>query len=259
MAAFSTNEGYASARTRKAALFDPLLNAHAFDRQRLLTDRSAYVSFLEVQLERVTAACLTTQGFSDRIEQLQNQISALEAKIRGGGRLEVTGAAVCTCQSTCARMADDALAAVQSMDEKFERTEQNFDRRLSEISSKMIDLLRQVITKQRDMQFKISGNLDISDPARRLGSLVQDNQPPTPTQSLSALAEPQTPVIVTPSATLRLSGDVVPRKSTTPKAEIPGARIRATSAPGAAAAQARRRRAVDDLQRELELLEQDGN
>ena len=36
--------------------------------QRLLTDRAAYISFLEVQLERVLAACMTTQGFSGRIE-----------------------------------------------------------------------------------------------------------------------------------------------------------------------------------------------
>jgi hypothetical protein len=33
------------------------------DTKRLLTDRSAYISYLEVQLERVSTACLTSQGF----------------------------------------------------------------------------------------------------------------------------------------------------------------------------------------------------
>jgi len=33
-----------------------------------MTDRNAYMTFLEVQLEKVSAACLTVQGFSERIE-----------------------------------------------------------------------------------------------------------------------------------------------------------------------------------------------
>lgn len=33
------------------------------DPKRLLTDRSAYISYLEVQLERVSTACLSVQGF----------------------------------------------------------------------------------------------------------------------------------------------------------------------------------------------------
>ena len=236
MAACTPNEGYASARTRRAALFDPLLGAHPFDKNRLLTDRSAYVSFLEVQLERVTAACLATQGFSDRIDQLQQQISALEARVGHSGRFAssaapTAAAPACSCQATCARLADDALAAVQAVDEKLERSERNTQHRLSEISSKVIDLLRQVVAKQRDMQVKISGNLDISD-----------------LHAVPPVEEPTTPI--TPSATQQISRD---QNSRTPP---PGARVRATSAPGAAAAQARRRKAVDELVKELELLDQ---
>jgi hypothetical protein len=231
MAAFS-GEGYASGRTRKAALFDPLLGAHPFEKTRLLTDRSAYVSFLEVQLERATAACLATQGFSERIEQLQTQISRLEAKI---GNRHFQGApqiSACTCQATCARLADDALAAVTAVDDKLELSEKNFQRKLSEISAKVLDLLRQVVARQRDMQLKISGNLDISD---------------LPLEAASAEAS-------TPSATLRLAGEIPGERKLQQ-----GARVRATSAPGAAAAQARRRKAVDELTRELELLEKEGN
>jgi len=52
----------------------------ALENDRLLTDRSAYISFLEVQLERVSSACMTTQGFSDRIEGLQGDLLNLESK-----------------------------------------------------------------------------------------------------------------------------------------------------------------------------------
>ena len=242
MAAFTPNEGYANARTRRAALFDPLLGAHPFDKSRLLTDRSAYVSFLEVQLERVTAACLATQGFSDRIDQLQQQISALEPRLARA--TPSSGAApVCSCQATCVRLADDALAAVQAVDEKVERSERNFQNKLSEVSSRVIDLLKQVVTKQRDMQLRISGNIDISDRIAETAAAVE--QP-------GEIARP-----TTPSATLRVSGEVAGNRKSQPAPKTPpaGSRLRSTSAPGAAAAQARRRKAVDELLKELDLLE----
>jgi CRISPR type IV-associated protein Csf3 len=52
------------------------------DSKRLLTDRSAYISFLEVQLERVTTSCLTVQGFAERIEQLQAQVTTADERWR---------------------------------------------------------------------------------------------------------------------------------------------------------------------------------
>ena len=61
--------------------FDALASAHPIEKSRLMTDRSAYISFLEVQLERVTSSCLTVQAFSDRIEQLQSQILTMEDRI----------------------------------------------------------------------------------------------------------------------------------------------------------------------------------
>lgn len=51
------------------------------DAAKLMTDKQAYISFLEVQLERVTQTVLTTQGFSDRIETLQTQVNSSEEKI----------------------------------------------------------------------------------------------------------------------------------------------------------------------------------
>lgn len=52
-----------------------------------MTDRNAYMSFLEVQLERVSAACLTVQGFSERMEQMQTQFTTQEEKIVNISRL----------------------------------------------------------------------------------------------------------------------------------------------------------------------------
>jgi hypothetical protein len=46
----------------------------------LLTDRAAYVNFLEVQLERVSTACLTVQSYDDKFTDMQNLFVNLEAR-----------------------------------------------------------------------------------------------------------------------------------------------------------------------------------
>ena len=50
------------------------------DPPSLLTDRGAYVNFLEVQLERVSAACLGVQSYDDRFNDMQGLIVALEQR-----------------------------------------------------------------------------------------------------------------------------------------------------------------------------------
>jgi hypothetical protein len=58
--------------------------------QRLLTDRSAYLSFLESQLERVSATCLTVVGFQSRLESLQSQVVGIEAaQANNARRIEI--------------------------------------------------------------------------------------------------------------------------------------------------------------------------
>lgn len=47
----------------------------------LLTDRNAYISFLEVQLERVSAACLTTQTFEKRMLAVENAQLVADEKL----------------------------------------------------------------------------------------------------------------------------------------------------------------------------------
>ena len=71
-------EGYASQYSRQRDMAK---------HPRLLTDRNAYMSFLEQQLERVSAACLTAQAFDARITQLGEQAVGLEDKLLNVGKL----------------------------------------------------------------------------------------------------------------------------------------------------------------------------
>ena len=50
------------------------------DPPSLLTDRGAYMNFLEVQLERVSAACLGVQSYDDRFNDMQTLIVSLDKK-----------------------------------------------------------------------------------------------------------------------------------------------------------------------------------
>lgn len=50
--------------------------------ENLLTDRGAYLNFLEVQLERVSAACLVAQNVGARIDVIAAQTSAVDEKAR---------------------------------------------------------------------------------------------------------------------------------------------------------------------------------
>lgn len=50
------------------------------DPPSLLTDRGAYVNFLEIQLERVSAACLGVQSYEQRFNDMQGLIVSLEQR-----------------------------------------------------------------------------------------------------------------------------------------------------------------------------------
>lgn len=57
---------------------------------RLLTDRSSYIAYLESQLERVSAACLTVHSYDARLEEAVAAVRRLEEKILGVARLAST-------------------------------------------------------------------------------------------------------------------------------------------------------------------------
>ena len=58
---------------------------------RLLTDRSTYIAYLESQLERVTGACLTVQSFDQRIEAVTHAARSLEEKVWPAHKLMAPG------------------------------------------------------------------------------------------------------------------------------------------------------------------------
>ncbi|KAL0038138.1 hypothetical protein WJX79_004465 [Trebouxia sp. C0005] len=64
-----------------------LRDAENIHPDKLLTDRSTYIGYLESQLERVTNACLTVQSFDQRIETVTSAARLLEEKVLNTGRL----------------------------------------------------------------------------------------------------------------------------------------------------------------------------
>lgn len=58
------------------------LTPNVLAKERVLTDRGAYLNFLEVQLERVSAACLATQALSQDLKGVTAQASSAEDKVR---------------------------------------------------------------------------------------------------------------------------------------------------------------------------------
>ena len=73
--------------------FDEYLRTKAFEHhqdkgsRRLMTDRNAYISYLEVQLERVSAACLTSNKFEDRITNIARNLESMEDRVVHVGKL----------------------------------------------------------------------------------------------------------------------------------------------------------------------------
>jgi len=67
--------------SRKVRLVGPVQDAENIHPDKLLTDRSTYIGYLESQLERVTNACLTVQSFDQRIETVTSSARLLEEKV----------------------------------------------------------------------------------------------------------------------------------------------------------------------------------
>lgn len=59
----------------------PTAAGDVLNKDRILTDRGAYLSFLEVQLERVSRACVATQDFGQRIDVFAAKAAAAEEKV----------------------------------------------------------------------------------------------------------------------------------------------------------------------------------
>ena len=78
-----TPKSYYDEYIRKKGITPGLLS----DPPSLLTDRGAYVNFLQTQLERVSSACLSTQAYESRFNDMQALIVALEERCGNTTRL----------------------------------------------------------------------------------------------------------------------------------------------------------------------------
>lgn len=75
--------------TKNGSYYEEYMRNHALQKhgkhdkntRQLLTDRNTYISFLEAQLERVSAACLTTQSFEKRLAEVENSQITNDQKI----------------------------------------------------------------------------------------------------------------------------------------------------------------------------------
>lgn len=76
---------------------------------RLLTDRGSYIAYLESQLERVSASCLTVQSFDERLEQAVSAIRCLEDKTLNLARLVGVAQQYAEQQDAAAREAQGEL------------------------------------------------------------------------------------------------------------------------------------------------------
>lgn len=46
-----------------------------------MTDRSTYIAYLESQLDRITASCMTVQSFDERLKAAHSGVCHLEGKL----------------------------------------------------------------------------------------------------------------------------------------------------------------------------------
>jgi len=97
------------------------------EEERLLTDRSAYLSFLEVQLERVSAACLTSESFSSRLEELQGTVVTFDEKINNLVR------SLRLVESSAKRQLQDHSAAFMVTEQKVDGFQNEFSRFRTEL------------------------------------------------------------------------------------------------------------------------------
>lgn len=63
----------------------PPINPKAADRHRLLTDRNAYITFLEAQVERANEAAMEAESVGAGLRQIQMRVEELEERVRSTG------------------------------------------------------------------------------------------------------------------------------------------------------------------------------
>jgi hypothetical protein len=102
------------------------------DGRRGIVDRAAYMSFLESQLERVTASCKTVDSYNTRIDTIQDAVAGAETRIANNTRL------VKIAQSFAEQVEDDMKKFKHVYGTKFQRMDESVGQAL-DIHQKMLD------------------------------------------------------------------------------------------------------------------------
>jgi hypothetical protein len=143
------------------------------DPPSLLTDRGAYVNFLEVQLERVSAACLGVQGYDQRFNDMQEQIISLEQKHSSTTRLLALNQ---QCTEELRKIVDEKILRVT---EEMRSENWNFRQLLESISSRIAGveylLSEKVPALQRELNEATETIAENQTEMRNLKQILESN------------------------------------------------------------------------------------
>ncbi|KAL0235877.1 hypothetical protein GEMRC1_002459 [Eukaryota sp. GEM-RC1] len=122
-------------RRRRLHLTDPTATT-------LITDRSAYLSFLENQLDRTTASCLTVDSFSDRLNDFTRRFASLESRLSSYSQSI----------SSCRKEQEEFCAFRMNAEEAFARINHRLDK-LELSMNKHQENIPVISSLSKDMEF----------------------------------------------------------------------------------------------------------
>ena len=144
----SSRNSYSGDYLRKKSLFQS-------EQPAMLTDRNAYVNFLEVQLERVSAACLGVQAYDQKFTDMQTMIVGLEQRCSSTTRL------VALSQQCTEELRSNVFAEIEKLSNRNNSQHIEVQRSitilnnkiasLEENFNKVLDLSRKVNNIERDV------------------------------------------------------------------------------------------------------------
>jgi len=108
------------------------------DGKRGLVDRAAYMSFLETQLERVTASCKTVEAYNCRLNSIQDSLAHLESKVCNNTKL-------ISIAHSFAEQVDDEM-------KRFKNVYANKFDRMNESVSSILDIHQQLLGRLEKLE-----------------------------------------------------------------------------------------------------------
>lgn len=127
---------------------------------KVMTDKQAYISYLELQLEKVTESILLSQTFSERLDLFQSQLSTTDEKLASVTKLVKL-------QQTYAEKQDEDLSTAKSF------LESNFETKLGQNLAALQTLERRVKVIEDRSEFPKVKNMSFEGFAKEIESAVK--------------------------------------------------------------------------------------